>query len=484
MDVAPVHQYSVSAGQLTSGDLEQVHEATLEVLEEIGISFHHQPSLEVLKQHGVIVKGERAFFPRQVVKHYINLAPPTFSLYGRDESVELKVGDSRPLLAAGYGCPFLEGLDGVRRPATIHDYSNLVKACHTSTSIDINGGTLVEPQDVAVSTRHLDMILRTIQLTDKPFLGSVNGRSAAHDTMQLAALVRGGEDRLHRLPYTIALVNSKSPLAYDARMLESLHVYVSHMQPVIIAPFVISGVSGPVTLLGTLVQHNAEALAGIVLCQMLSAGAPVIYGSATAVGDMRSGAPATGAPETALLTSALAQLGHSYGIPVRAGGTLTDANASDVQAGYEKMMTVLFSVWSGVDLVLHAAGILDSYMMMSLVQFTIDLEILEYVKRLRAGMSLCGDELALATIRRAGVNGEFLTDPHTLACFKKELLNPRLSDRTGYERWLSQGKPSINQRAARRWEELTATHACPPLEPDVERQAEEFVENRKEREGQ
>ncbi len=200
-------------------------------------------------------------------------------------------------------------------------------------------------------------------------------------------------------------------------MLESLHVYVSHGQPVIIAPFIISGISGPVTLFGSLVQHNAEALAGIVLCQMVSAGAPVVYGSATAVADMRSGAPAIGAPETALLIRALTQLGHSYDVPVRAGGELTESNASDVQAGYEKMMTLLFSYWSGVDLVLHSVGILNSYMMMSLVQFVLDLEMLADVKRLMAGMSLCEDELALAAIRRAGINGEFLTDLQTLACF-------------------------------------------------------------------
>jgi trimethylamine--corrinoid protein Co-methyltransferase len=328
------------------------------------------------------------------------------------------------------------------------------------------------------------MLFHTLELTDKPFLGSVNSRIAADDTMQLASLVRGGDDELRRFPYTIGLINSKSPLAYDARMLESLHVYVSHGQPVIIAPFIISGVSGPVTLLGTLVQHNAEALAGIVLAQMLNPGAPVVYGSATAVADMRSGAPAIGAPETALLIAAIAQLGQSYNVPVRSGGALSDANTSDIQAGYEKMMSLLFSVWSGVDLILHSAGILDSYMMMSIIQFILDLEMLDYIKRLMAGMNLCEDELGLAAIRRAGISGEFLTDPHTLACFKKELLDPRLSDRTGYEHWLSEGRLSINQRAASRWEELIAKHATPPLEPDVEQQVKAFIAKRKEREGQ
>lgn len=484
MDYDSAHRYLTQAAQLNTGELEQVHEATLQVLEEVGVNFHYQPSLQLLEKNGITIKGERAFFPRELVKRYIDLAPSTFSLYGRSESIELKVGDKRPLLAAGYGCPFLEGLDGTRRPGTINDYADLLKVCDVSSCIDINGGTLVEPQDAAMSTRHLDMISHTLQLTDKPFLGSVNGPIAANDTMQLAAFVRGGEEELRRLPYTLALINSKSPLAFDTRMLESLHVYVSHGQPVIIAPFVISGVSGPVTLLGTLIQHNAEALAGIVLCQMVNPGAPVIYGSATAVADMRSGAPAVGAPETALLIGALAQLGRTYGVPVRSGGALTDANTSDIQAGYEKMMSLLFSFWSGVDLILHSAGILDSYMMMSLVQFVVDLEMLDYVKRLTAGMSLCEDELALAAIRRAGINGEFLTDPHTMACFRRELLDPRLSDRTGYEQWLSQGKPSINQRAARRWEKLVAKHKTPPLEPDIEQQIEAFIAKRKQREGQ
>jgi trimethylamine--corrinoid protein Co-methyltransferase len=465
---------------LSKENIVRIKEATLQILEGIGVRFHHQPSLDLLKENGAKVEKWRAFLPRDLVEKYLGLAPATFSLHGRSPHRKLIIGKGGPVFSPGYGPPFLVGLDGLRRPGTIDDYTDLLRATHASDCLDINGGILVEPQDVPLPTRHLEMVLRTLQYTDKPFLGSVNGGQAAQDTIRLAALVMGGENELHRFPYVVAIINSKSPLAFDARMLEALHVYASHGQPIIIAPFIIAGVSGPVTLWGTLAQHNAEALAGVVLAQMIRAGTPVVYGTASATGDMHTGGPATGSPETGMLIGAIAQIGHTYDIPVRSGGALTDANDSDAQSGYEKMMTLLMTVSTGVDLVVHAAGILDSYLMMSLPQFVIDLEIIRYVKKLLAGISISEDRLGIEAIRRASAHGQFLTDPHTLRYFKSEFLEPELSDRTGYEQWEKRGKLSLNERAGRKWSELLGKYQRPPLDRAIEETLQAFIAKRRE----
>lgn len=465
-------------GLLSQKDLAQIKDATLQILEQVGVSFQHSSSLQLLKDNGVRIEKGRAFFPGNVVEKYLSLAPASFSLYGRSTSDELIIGDGRPLFAPGYGPPFVVGTDGLRRPGTIDDYTDLLRAGHASGCLDINGGILVEPQDVPLPTRHLEMLLRTLLYTDTPFLGSVNGERAAEDTIRLAALVRGGEEKLRRFPYAIGLINSKSPLAFDERMLAALHVYASHGQPVIIAPFIIAGVSGPVTLLGTLAQHNAEALAGLVLAQMIREGTPVIYGAATASGDMHTGGPAIGSPETSMLISAITQIGRTYGIPVRSGGALTDANAPDAQAGYEKMMSLLITALSGVDLVVHAAGILDSYLMMSLPQFVIDLEIIRYVKTLFEGIPSSKERLGMEAIERASRHGQFLTDPHTLTYFKSEFLEPKLTDRSGYERWLDEGQQSLKDRTMDRWSELLATYDCSPLDRGLRERIEAFIERR------
>ena len=205
-------------------------------------------------------------------------------------------------------------LDRGRREATLEDFHNFAKLTYMAQHLHHAGGTLVEPNDIDVKERHLDMLLAHITLSDKAFMGSVTHADNARDTVTMAEILFGAE-AIRENPATLSLINASSPLRFDDRMFGALEVYARARQAVLVTPFLIAGAMSPSTMAATLAQQNAEALFGICYAQMLNPGTPCIYGSFLANIDMRSGAPCFGTPENALALYAGAQMARHYNLP-------------------------------------------------------------------------------------------------------------------------------------------------------------------------
>ena len=186
----------------------------------------------------------------------------------------------------------------------------------------------------------------------------------------------------------ISLLPSLTPLKYDERMLGAIMVYAQYGQPQLISSLAIAGATAPVTMGGMLTLQNAEILAGIVLTQLVREGAPVVYSGSLSIADMRSGALSIGSPEMAMNAAVTAQMARYYHLPSRGGGAVSDAKIADAQAGYESMMSMLMAQVSGINFVLHAAGILDAYNCVSYEKFVIDDEICGMVKRIQNGYEI------------------------------------------------------------------------------------------------
>ena len=180
----------------------------------------------------------------------------------------------------------------------------------------------------------------------------------------------------------MAIVNTITPLMFDIKMTETLFTFGKYHQPMTIAPAAMAGTTSPITLAGTIAMANAEAIATTALAQMNAPGTPIIYGSATTTADMRSGSIAIGAPEGALCYGYAPQLARFYGLPCRAGGSLTDAKMADAQAGYEAMMNYTMCRRNGVNLIYHSAGVLNSYLDFSFEKMIMDFEVIDYVDRI------------------------------------------------------------------------------------------------------
>jgi trimethylamine--corrinoid protein Co-methyltransferase len=190
---------------------------------------------------------------------------------------------------------------------------------------------------------------------------------------------------------------------------------------------------------------------------------------------MKTSALAIGGPELSLVVAATARMARHYGLPCRGGGALTDANSPDAQAGFESMMGLLAAVNSGIDLVIHAAGILSSYLAFSYEKFVLDDEMCGMLRRLRRGIAITPETLAYDAIAKVGPGGNFLTEPQTLERCRSEFWMPAVSDRDRLEVWMESGRQDAAARARQRWQQLLAQHQDPPLDATTARQLQTFV---------
>ncbi|HHI81568.1 MAG TPA: trimethylamine methyltransferase, partial [Rhizobiales bacterium] len=329
------------------------------LLQETGIEFRDDAeALAMWKDAGASVDGQRVRFPKGMLRQLLKTAPAQFAQAARNPDRSVKIGGGNTVFAPVYGPPFVRDLDGGRRYATIEDFRNFVKLAYLAPSMHHSGGTVCEPVDIAVSLRHLDMVYSHIKYSDKPFMGSVTAPERAEDSVAMAKIVFGDEF-VDNNCVLINLINANSPMVYDDTMIGALKVYARAGQACVVSPFILAGAMSPVTIVGTLTQILAEAMAGMAFAQLSRPGAPVVFGTFASSISMQSGAPTFGTPEPALVLYGAAQLARRLGVPFRSGGSLCGSKLPDAQAAYESANTLLPSMNAGVNFMLHAAGWLE-----------------------------------------------------------------------------------------------------------------------------
>lgn len=465
---------------LEPGQVEQIHQASMTILEEVGLDFFDEEALDILARAGAKVdRGARhAWLDRGLVMEAVGQAPSSFTWHARNPERSLVLGGNALAFAPNGGTVFVQDLDRGRRPGTLADYEALVKLTQMCGLLHTAGEQLVVPHDVPVPLRHLERLRLSVTLSDKILMEAAHGRVIPQDALAVARLVFGKE--LPRDgPVIGGVVNVNSPLRYDARMLGGLISYARAGQVTIITPFILAGVMGPVTLAGALAQQNAEALAGIALTQLVRPGAPVIYGGFTTNADLKSGAPAFGTPEGAWAAIVGGQMARRYGLPYRGSGTLNTSKLPDAQAAYETMWAIWPSVLARTNFVLHAVGWLEAGLTVSLEKFLIDAENLAMFHRFLQGFPVDEESLALASIQAVGPGGHHLGTPHTQARYTTAFYQPFLSDRQPFESWQESGELDVATRANRLWKTLLAQYEPPPLDPGLEEALEAFIARRK-----
>jgi trimethylamine--corrinoid protein Co-methyltransferase len=459
---------------LSPDDIEQIHDASMRLLAEVGVQIPVDAALQVFKQHGTRTDGQIVYLEEGQVMKALETVPAQFTIHARNPERNVTVGDGNPVFAPAYGAPFLVDAHEGKRAPTMADYHNLSRLAHALPNQDLSGHLIVEPGDIPSETAHIRMLYASMVHSDKPFIGSAEGKEGAQHTMEMASILFG-ED-LQDKPVTISLINSLTPLGYSVEMLEALLEYVRWRQPVVVAALAMAGSTAPVTLAGTLAVQNAELLAGITLTQLLSPGTPVVYGSTSTNIDMKSGALAIGGPELSQMITAHCQLARHYGLPSRSGGSLTDASYPDAQAGFESMLSLVTATSCGVDFVLHAAGILSSYLAFSFEKFVLDDEMCGMVRRYRQGFDVSPATIAYDVIADVGPGGNYLMEMHTVKRCRTEFWKPNVIDRGGLEAWMSGGRKTAVDRAGQRWQKLIAEHKDPPLNGTITEQLASYVE--------
>ncbi|MBV7339588.1 trimethylamine methyltransferase family protein [Chloroflexi bacterium TSY] len=457
--------------------LEQLHDASMWILENVGMAFMERQALSIWEQAGAKVdhKEERVWIDRGLLMESIAHAPAQFTWHARNPKYNLAIGGNYLNFTPASGMPYVSDLDGGRRPGSLADFTKFVKLAHTLPFFHIAGGPFLEPQDIPVSLRHLERMRILLTHTDRVVRDVAHGYVIPEDEVAMAKIACGGT-----LPGPCigGTINVTSPLRLDDRMIGGLITYARHGQVTFNTPFIMAGATSPATIAGALAQQNAEALAVIALAQLVNPGAPAIYGGFTQNVDMRSGSPAFGGPEGAWGLLVGAQLARRYGLPFRAGGSLTNAKVPDAQAAYESQWTMWPVVLAHTNLILHAVGWLEGGLVASFEKFIIDTECLAMFFQFLNNFTIDNDELGLESIAEVGIGGHHFGTEHTLARYESAFYEPVLSDRQSYDPWQAAGEQDAVQRANRTYKSLLEAYEAPPIDPGIQEELDAYVERR------
>lgn len=408
---------------------QMIHEATMEIMREVGVKIHNEKAVEILTKNGIKVENNTAFFTEEQVMHWVKMAPESFTLYARNPKYDTIVGGDHVNPVPTYGCAFIDDWDGNRRSGTMEDYVKCLKLVHAEENYTVDGGIMIQPGDIPQETAAMAMFYATLLNSDKAIMLPTGFKEEMKAILEASCEVFGGKEAMIEKPRMIALINTVSPLALDERMLDCLMLLAEYGQPAILCPATMLGATGSLSMAGTIASGIAEDLAGIVLAQMIRPGTPVVLGIQSTAADMRGGITfACAAPEGTLMQGFAADMAKFYGLPSRGGGCQTDAPVVNCQAGYESMLTFSSAYRHGINFVMEAGGVMDSVNATSFEKMIIDFEIIRQVKAAFTPIEVNEETLNLEEIKEIGHDGSFVTSDYTLDNFE-DIYSPHIGGR-------------------------------------------------------
>ena len=475
-------QYAYPAMALLSDDaIEAIHDTALNILEQIGIRVFAPKARAHYASAGFDVDHteEHVKFDRDGVHNLIAKAPSSFTLHARNATRNLTVGDRHAFFTSVGGPAYCMDLDKGRRDGTYAEQCDFLKIVQSLNILHQEGGGGFEALDLPAETRHLDLYYAELTLLDKNWQPWGIGHIQAMDAMEMAAISFGTTpEGLTETPVFSCVVNTNSPLQLDIPMAEGLITMATFGQASIITPFTLSGAMSPVTLAGALAQQHAEAMAAIVLTQIVRPGAPVIYGGFTSNVDMKTGSPAFGTPEYTQAAQASGQLARRLDVPFRSSN-VTAANTTDAQASYESMMSLWGAMTGQANMVMHAAGWLGGGLTASFEKLILDAEILQMMAAYHQPMTIDENALGLGVIKEVGPAGHFFGTQHTLDRYETAFYAPLVSNWDNYDTWVERGSITAEQRANSIWKQLLKDYEQPPVDAAIDDALQDYVAKRK-----
>ncbi len=461
--------------------LEAIHDASMRLLEELGIELMHAGACERLARAGAAWDREAMTvrMDRGMVAEWLAKAPATATLTPRNPERRVHLGGRDLVTTLVAGPPAVHDRINGRRSSNMADYENFIRLAQHFNAVHMIGNQVAAPMELPANTRHLDCYLANLTLSDRSYHCTSIGRGRALDGIRMMAIARGIElDDMAADPGVTTIISVNSPRRFDEAMAEGLMTQAEHGQPISVTPFTLMGAMTPVTLAAALAQQNAEALFGAVLAQVVRPGTPVLYGSFLSNVDMRSGAPAFGTPEHTKAAVASGQLARRYGLPYRCSPG-TASVAADEQAVWESLMSMWGCVLGGANLMYHAAGWLEGGLCASYEKFVMDVELLQHLFETLTPIEVSEATLGLEAIARVPTGGHFFGDPHTIERYQTAFYRPMLSDWRNWSSWEEDGARTARERATTLWQRALAEYEEPAIDPATREALEHYVATRK-----
>lgn len=452
-----------------------IHEASMYIIEELGIQVKHDEAVEYFEEAGATVEEEYLVkADRSLIEENVEQAPESFTLHARNPDNNLEIGGGDTFRAPGYGAPNVRTFEDGRRSSTTDDYELFMKLAQQEDVINSTGYNVAEPTDIDQEVKHLEMVKRSLEFTDMPVMVSTYGQDRTDANLEMVGMVV--DDPELSKTYAAGLVNTVPPRTLDSAMTGGLVGLAKEGQAPVVSSFIQAGASGPGTMAGAVALANAENLMGITLAQLINPGNPVVYGVPASNLDMRYGSLSIGSAESALFANFAGTMGRYYGVPSRGGGGLTDSKTVDYQAGFESMLVNAAAEFSGVDFILHSAGIIESYSTISPEKFVLDAEALRFLDRFQEGYKIDEEMLALDIVEKIEPDDHFLGESHTLKFAGEDFLIPELVDKRSHGDWKGDGEKTAFEMGHDRVQDLVDSYSKPELDEDVQEELTTFVE--------
>ncbi len=428
---------------------DQVHEKSLRVLEEVGVRVENEEALNLFKDRGADVEREEEIvkLPAEMVEEAIETAPSQVTLYGRSEEHNIELGGTRVHMGTGGTAVNVLDIDsGDKREAVSDDVANTARLVENLDNIDFFV-IPVFPNDAGKEGADEARFFNALKNTRKHIMGGVYTLEGIKKVIDTAVNIAGSEEEFREKPFISFIANIMSPLSMEKEYTKYFHYAVERGVPVLGPPAPIAGATSPITLPGTIVQTNAEALFTVAFSQVIERGAKTLYSVVPTTMDMKTSDFRFGSIEMGMMNAACAEMAQYYDLPIYNTAGVSDTKIPDIQAGYEKMSTVLLSALSGANYIHDAAGLLDSGMCVAYEQYVIDDQILGISNRVLRGLEFSEERLAFEEIKEVGPGGNFLTCDSTLEYMRSEFFDDALHENSDWDDWIEEGSPDARERA-------------------------------------
>lgn len=434
---------------LSADDIQKIHDATMSVLADVGFEVHEPEAFELYRRLDTSVDSARRIvrMNERVVMDMLDTVPSKVTLFGRRDGTDLELGAAQ--VYCGTGGTALNVLDyetGQRRPANLQDLVDVIRIVDRLDHVHF---MLLPtyPNELPVDVVDVNRFFAGLCHTTKHVMGGVFTDRGIRDVIAMAERVAGSPEALRERPFISMITCGISPLRLDRKYGAYMMQVARAGIPLAVPAEPLSGATAPVTLAGTLVVQNCDALINVMTTQLVNAGTPVIYGCVASSADMHDLKYLGGPVESGLVNAATAQLARYYGVPYYSTAGISDAKTLDAQCGYETAISNLLVALAGGDFIHDAAGLMEFALTVSKEKLIIDNELLGMVLRALRGIQVNEETLAVEAIKAAGPGGNFVAARHTRKHMRHEQHVPVLSDREPREVWEREGSKTIAAKA-------------------------------------
>jgi len=462
---------------LTTKEVKQIHEATLWIIEKVGVRFPSKRALDIWEEHGATVDREKNLVRAKgdLIEDALKKCPPTYTLAARDPQQDLPLDGNHVYLGTdGCGVEVLDIQSGQKRTSKLSDVQDVARIADATEEVAFHW-VPVSAQDKPAETRGLYEIKTIWENSTKHMqTESIYSIHEAEAAMEMAGLLVGGKDKLRERPVLSLMQCTAPPLGHDGGSLEAALIAAEHGIPTGFMTMAACLTTGPATLAGTLAVGNAEVIAATALLQLAYPGAPVFYAAAQTASDLRTGSYTGGGPEDFLFGAATNVLADFYKIPLSMGAFATGAKEPNWQAGLEGAMSSFMASIVMSDMLL-GCGFLHGSRIWSFAEMMMDCEIFSIVRKVMQGIVVNEETLALETIANVGPGGHFLAQKHTKN-HMRELFIPQFMDRRPYGEWESK-KDDARDWALAKARKTLAEHQPDALDPKISKEMDKIIKS-------